>query len=60
MTLGSHAMTVTVTFVENTQFNHPIAVDRQTVDTLRQKVSTLESQILTLSLGDDKAVRLYR
>lgn len=42
------------------QFQQPIKVDRATVDTLKQKVKGLESQILTLGIGDDKAVVLYR
>lgn len=46
--------------LQQTQFQQPIKVDKATVDTLRQKVKDLESQILTLGIGDDKAVVLYR
>lgn len=42
------------------QFQQPIGVDKATVEILKQKVKGLESQILTLGLGDDKAVVLYR
>ena len=44
----------------NGQFQQPISVDKATVDTLKHKVKSLESQILTLGIGDDKAVVLYR
>ncbi|XP_067949607.1 ankyrin-3-like [Watersipora subatra] len=42
------------------QFQQPIKVDKATVDTLRGKVKGLEAQVLTLGIGDDKAVVLYR